>query len=181
MILLRKQPAMCMRDTGVTGWNSYVCPRFRENSHGIDAARYSVSPLKTTVCTAKGCVCCCFYRRGMIQIRRHNNILGGQKYDLRKNRTRNLTITLRVTSSERELFLRGAEKRNMTLTDFLVSAALYKPSHAIKECKAILKKLNEVQAELLRAESDHPDYADVLAAQKELYQLLFLLARKETI
>ena len=98
-----------------------------------------------------------------------------------KNRTRNLTITLRVTSSERELFLRGAEKRNMTLTDFLVSAALYKPSHAIKECKAILKKLNEVQAELLRAESDHPDYADVLAAQKELYQLLFLLARKETI
>ena len=56
-----------------------------------------------------------------------------------------------------------------------------KPSHAIKECKAILKKLNEVQAELLRAESDHPDYADVLAAQKELYQLLFLLARKETI
>ena len=75
----------------------------------------------------------------------------------------------------------GAEKRNMTLTDFLVSAALYKPSHAIKECKAILKKLNEVQAELLRAESDHPDYADVLAAQKELYQLLFLLARKETI
>lgn len=98
-----------------------------------------------------------------------------------KNRTRNLTITLRVTSSERELFLRGAEKRNMTLTDFLVSAALYKPSPAIKECKAILKKLNEVQAELLRAESDHPDYADVLAAQKELYQLLFLLARKETI
>ena len=98
-----------------------------------------------------------------------------------KHRTRNQTITLRVTPSERELFLRGAEKRNMTLTDFLVSAALYKPSHAIKECKAILKKLNEVQAELLRAESDHPDYADVLAAQKELYQLLFLLARKETI
>ena len=98
-----------------------------------------------------------------------------------KNRTRNLTITLRVTSSERGLFLRGAEKKNMTLTDFLVSAALYKPSHAINECKVILKKLNEVQAELLRAESDYPDYADVLAAQKELYQLLFLLARKETI
>ena len=56
-----------------------------------------------------------------------------------------------------------------------------KPSHAIKECKAILKKLNEVQAELLRAEFDHLDYADVLASQKELYQLLFLLARKETI
>ena len=37
---------MCMRDTGVTGWNSYVRdtvydPRFRENSHGIDAARYA--------------------------------------------------------------------------------------------------------------------------------------------
>lgn len=36
---------MCMRDTGVTGWNSYVRDtvydsRFRENSHGIDAARY---------------------------------------------------------------------------------------------------------------------------------------------
>ena len=61
-----------------------------------------------------------------------------------KHRTRNQTITLRVTPSERELFLRGAEKRNMTLTDFLVSAALYKPSHTIKECKAILKKLNEV-------------------------------------
>lgn len=98
-----------------------------------------------------------------------------------KHRTRNQTITLRVTPSERELFLRGAEKRNMTLTDFLVSAALCKPSHAIKDCKAILKKLNEVQAELLRAESDHPDYADVLATQKELYQMLFLLARKETI
>ena len=40
-----------------------------------------------------------------------------------KRRTRNLTITLRVTSSERELFLRGAEKRNMTLTDFLVTFA----------------------------------------------------------
>ena len=96
-------------------------------------------------------------------------------------RKRNLTITLRVTPSERELFLRGAEKKNMTLTDFLVSAALYKPSQVIKECKDILTKLNEVQAELLRAESDHPDYADVLATQKELYQLLFLLARKETI
>lgn len=98
-----------------------------------------------------------------------------------KNRTRNLTITLRVTSSERELFLRGAEKRNMTLTDFLVSAALYKPSPAIKECKAILKKLNEVQAQLLSEKSEHPDYADVLSAQKDLYRMLFLLARKETI
>lgn len=44
-----------MRDTGVTGWNSYVRdtvydPRFRENSHGIDAARYSVSPLWAMVC-----------------------------------------------------------------------------------------------------------------------------------
>ena len=86
-----------------------------------------------------------------------------------KHRTRNQTITLRVTKEERDLFLLGAEKRNITLTDFLVSAALYKPSHAIKECKAILKKLNEVQAELLRAESDHPDFADVLATQKELY------------
>lgn len=98
-----------------------------------------------------------------------------------KNRTRNLTITLRVTSSERELFLRSAEKRNMTLTDFLVSAALYKPSPAIKECKAILKKLNEVQAQLLSEKSEHPDYADVLSAQKDLYRMLFLLARKETI
>lgn len=98
-----------------------------------------------------------------------------------KHRTRNLTITLRVTSSERELFLRGAEKRNMTLTDFLVSAALYKPSPAIKECKAILKKLNEVQAQLLSEKSEHPDYADVLSAQKDLYRMLFLLARKETI
>ena len=98
-----------------------------------------------------------------------------------KHRTRNQTITLRVTPSERELFLRGAEKRNMTLTDFLVSAALYKPSHAIKECKAILKKLNEVQAQLLSEKSEHPDYADVLSAQKDLYRMLFLLARKETI
>ena len=96
-------------------------------------------------------------------------------------RKRNQTITLRVTSSERELFLRGAEKRNMTLTDFLVSAALYKPSPAIKECKAILKKLNEVQAQLLSEKSEHPDYADVLSAQKDLYRMLFLLARKETI
>ena len=98
-----------------------------------------------------------------------------------KNRTRNLTITLRVTSSELELFLLGAEKRNMTLTDFFVSAALYKPSPAIKECKAILKKLNEVQAQLLSEKSEHPDYADVLSAQKDLYRMLFLLARKETI
>ena len=37
-----------------------------------------------------------------------------------------------------------------------------------------------VPARVVR-EADHPDYADVLAAQKELYQLLFLLARKETI
>lgn len=69
------------------------------------------------------------------------------------NRKRNLTITLRVTKEERELFLRGAEKRNMTLTDFLVSAALYKPSPAIRECKTILKKLNEVQAEFVYTKS----------------------------
>ena len=105
--------------------------------------------------------------------------LGGE--NMTKNRKRNLTITLRVTKEERELFLRGAEKRNMTLTDFIVSAALYKPSPAIKECKTILKKLNEMQAKLLSAESEHPDYADVLAAQKDLYQMLFLLARKEII
>ena len=80
------------------------------------------------------------------------------------------------TEEERELFLRGAEKRNMTLTDFLVSAALYKPSPAIRECKTILKKLNEVQAKLLSDKSEHPDYADVLSAQKDLYQMLFLLA-----
>lgn len=97
------------------------------------------------------------------------------------NRKRNLTITLRVTKEERELFLRSAEKRNMTLTDFLVSAALYKPSPAIRECKTIIKKLNEVQAELLSDKSEHPDYADILATQKDLYQMLFLLARKETI
>lgn len=105
--------------------------------------------------------------------------LGGK--NMTKNRKRNLTITLRVTKEERDLFLLGAEKRNMTLTDFLVSAALYKPSPAIKECKAILKKLNEVQAQLLSEKSEHPDYADVLSAQKDLYRMLFLLARKETI
>ena len=50
MILLRKQPAMCMRDTGVTGWNSYVRdtvydPRFRENSHGMDNNENKGKPL----------------------------------------------------------------------------------------------------------------------------------------
>ena len=98
-----------------------------------------------------------------------------------KNRKRNLTFTLRVTKEERDLFLLSAEKRNMTLADFLVSAVLYKPSPAIKERKAILKKLNEVQAQLLPEKSEHPDYADILSAQKDLYRMLFLLARKETI
>ena len=64
MILLRKQPAMCMRDTGATGWNSYVRDtvydsRFRENSHGIDAARYLVSPLWATVCAVDDCALRC--------------------------------------------------------------------------------------------------------------------------
>ena len=96
-----------------------------------------------------------------------------------KHRTRNQTITLRVTPSERELFLRGAEKRNMTLTDFLVSAALYKPSHAIKECKAILKKLNEVQAELLQPSPTIPIMRMCWRRRKSCISCFFCLQERK--
>lgn len=85
----------------------------------------------------------------------------------RRNRTE--TLSLRLTAEEKKLLKALAEKRNMSMTDYILLSALH--YSAGEHYSHALKTLAQIRTELLELQKSNPGDAvcDALEKQMQLY------------
>ena len=100
-------------------------------------------------------------------------------------RTRNKSIPIRVTEKELEAIDEAAKKAKKNRTEYLISAALGKEitvindlREMITQLKRIGNNLNQLTRKANAHEVDVVDLTETNTAMGDIYQALFLLARK---
>ena len=85
----------------------------------------------------------------------------------RRNRTE--TLSLRLTAEEKQVLKALAEKRNMSMTDYILLSALH--YSAGEHYRHALKTLEQIRTELLALKKSNPGDAvcDALEKQMQLY------------
>lgn len=87
-----------------------------------------------------------------------------------KNRTENIII--RLTESEKTLIRLKAEKRNMSITDFIIFSSVYRaPS---KQSATVLRELKRIEAileQLLKSDSDSEIF-DLVEETRAIYKFV---------
>ena len=85
----------------------------------------------------------------------------------RRNRTE--TLSLRLTAEEKQVLKALAEKRNMSMTDYILLSALH--YSAGEHYRHALKTLEQIRTELLALQKSNPGDAvsDALEKQMQLY------------
>lgn len=102
-----------------------------------------------------------------------------------ENRKRNVTLTIRVTPSEKDAILKKAGQARMTLTDYLVTSALsaqifvaedLKP--ALTELKRIGNNLNQITTKINAGVFKSYNFSEVIGWQARLYEALIRIGGK---
>ncbi len=102
-----------------------------------------------------------------------------------ENRKRNVTLTIRVTPSEKDAILRKAKQADMNLTDYLVTSALsaqilvaedLKP--ALTELKRIGNNLNQIATKINVGAFKSYNFQEVIEWQSRLYEELVRIGGK---
>lgn len=85
----------------------------------------------------------------------------------RRNRTE--TLSLRLTAEEKQVLKALAEKRNLSMTDYILLSALH--YSAGEHYRHALKTLEQIHTELLALQKSNPGDAvsDALEKQMQLY------------
>ena len=103
-----------------------------------------------------------------------------------ENRRRNMTLTIRVTPSEKDAILRKAKQADMNLTDYLVTSALstqifvaenLKP--ALTELKRIGNNLNQITTKINVGAFKSYNFCEVIELQSKLYEELVHIGGKD--
>ena len=100
------------------------------------------------------------------------------------NRKRNLTVTIRVTPSEKEAILRKAAQADMTLTDYLVTAALSTEIYAAEDMKPVVAELkrigtnlNQIAMKINAGVFRSYNFSEVIDWQRKLYEEVYRIGR----
>lgn len=97
---------------------------------------------------------------------------------MKKQRTRTESLTIRLTAEEKSLIKTGAQKRKLSVTDYILLSALTAQTVKTEQVKILLKTLTEVQKAVCKnAKASCPEWEEILDRQKMIYHLLFRLAR----
>ena len=97
---------------------------------------------------------------------------------MKKQRTRTESLTIRLTAEEKSLIKAGAEKRKLSVTDYILLSALPAQKVKTEQVKILLKALTEIQKAICKNAKDGcPEWEEILDRQKTIYQQLFRLAR----
>ena len=97
---------------------------------------------------------------------------------MKKQRTRTESLTIRLTAEEKSLIKAGAEKRKLSVTDYILLSALPAQTAKTEQVKIILKTLTEIQKAVCKNAKDGcPEWEEILDRQEIIYQQLFSLAR----
>ena len=100
------------------------------------------------------------------------------------NRKRNLTVTIRVTPEEKDAILRKAAEADMTLTDYLITAALSREIHVaenmkpvVAELKRIGTNLNQIAMKINAGAFRSYNFSEVNECQRKLYEEVCRIGR----
>ena len=104
---------------------------------------------------------------------------------MQENRKRNVTLTIRVTSVEKDAILRKVKQADMNLTDYLVTAALstqifvaedLKP--ALTELKRIGNNLNQIATKINVGAFKSYNFSEGIQWQTKLYEEIVRIGGK---
>ena len=102
-----------------------------------------------------------------------------------ENRKRNQTLSIRLTSAEKDAIVKQAAKARMSLTDYILTSALVTEIHVaedtrplITELKRIGNNLNQIAAKINTGVFQSYDFQDVVDEQRKIYEQLLKIARK---
>ena len=100
------------------------------------------------------------------------------------NRKRNLTVTIRVTPSEKDAILGKAAEADMTLTDYLITAALSTEIHVAEDMKPVVAELKRIGTNLnqiamkINAGVFHSfNFSEVIDWQRRIYEEVYRIGR----
>lgn len=97
---------------------------------------------------------------------------------MKKQRTRTESLTIRLTAEEKSLIKAGAQKRKLSVTDYLLLSALPAQKVRTEQVKILLKTLTDVQKAVCKNAKDGcPEWEEILDRQEIIYQQLFSLTR----
>ena len=102
-----------------------------------------------------------------------------------ENRRRDNTLTIRLTSAEKERIERNAKRAKQSITDYIVLLSLETPIHVAEDVKPLLielkrigNNLNQIAAKINSGVFHSYDFQDVVDEQKKIYEQLLEIARK---
>ena len=103
---------------------------------------------------------------------------------MRKNRKRDVTLTIRLTAAEKDAIVRNAAKAHMSLTDFLVASALTTEIYVaedtrplITEMKRIGNNLNQISMKINAGAFQSYNFQEVIEMQRDIYEELYRIIR----
>ena len=95
------------------------------------------------------------------------------------NRKRNITLTIRLTPSEKDTIVQKAKQADMTLTDFVVAAVLSSQIYVaedmkpvVTELKRIGNNLNQITARINTGVFRSYNFQEVIDLQRKIYEQL---------
>lgn len=98
---------------------------------------------------------------------------------MEENRKRGQTLSIRLTSAEKEAIVKRATKARMSLTDYLLTSALATEIHVaedtrplIAEMKRIGNNLNQITTKINAGAFQSYNFQEVLDMQRAIYEEL---------
>lgn len=102
-----------------------------------------------------------------------------------EKRRRDNTLTIRLTSAEKERIERNAKRAKQSITDYIVLLSLETPIHVAEDVKPLLielkrigNNLNQIATKINSGVFHSYDFQDVVDEQKKIYEQLLEIARK---
>ncbi len=104
--------------------------------------------------------------------------------NLSKNRKRDVTLTIRLTATEKDAIVKNAAKARMSLTDYIVASSLLTEIHVaedtrplLTELKRIGNNLNQITTKINAGAFQSYNFHEVIDMQKAIYEELYRLDR----
>ena len=101
-----------------------------------------------------------------------------------ENRKRNQTLTVRLTSAEKDAITRNAAKARMSLTDYIVASSLLTEIHVAEDTRPLLTELkrignnmNQISMKINAGAFQSYNFQEVIDLQKAIYEELYRINR----
>lgn len=102
---------------------------------------------------------------------------------MQNSRKRAETLTIRLTSKEKEMIQKKATKAQLSVTDFLVATSLRTEIHVAEDIKPLLiemkrigNNINQITMKINAGAFQSADFSEVIQGQRMLYEQLLRIA-----